>query len=191
MTAEHSNPLWYLTPQPCQSQAKYGKIPREKRSWRLVREINKKLDTPEALDECWLQLVGYWLLHLDREGHWARSICRCFLISIFKTARALYGATLSSLRRSASPSYDSCGISVSSATIETPLGTWYQTTASNMVNTNRRQRNFSACNFCRVRRTKCDRSRPKCGTCARRNVDCIYSEVLSPVQSRYRSCREI
>lgn len=50
----------------------------------------------------------------------------------------------------------------------------------------RRRRNIGACDSCRSRRTKCDGSRPKCGTCAHRGVNCVYPEVLRPTQSRYR-----
>ncbi|OBT39636.1 hypothetical protein VE00_09758 [Pseudogymnoascus sp. WSF 3629] len=39
-----------------------------------------------------------------------------------------------------------------------------------------RKRAIQACRTCRLRRTKCDNSRPACGKCAGLGVECIYQE---------------
>lgn len=41
-----------------------------------------------------------------------------------------------------------------------------------MLNANRNQ----ACENCRLKKTKCDESRPKCGLCKSLGLDCIYNE---------------
>lgn len=41
----------------------------------------------------------------------------------------------------------------------------------------RRKRTAVACQFCRVRKTKCDNVRPQCGYCVRQRARCIYGDV--------------
>lgn len=40
----------------------------------------------------------------------------------------------------------------------------------------RRKRAFAACQFCRLRKTKCDTARPVCGFCQYHNATCIYDD---------------
>ena len=40
----------------------------------------------------------------------------------------------------------------------------------------RRKRNAVACRFCRVRKAKCDNTRPVCGFCVRHKAKCIYDD---------------
>lgn len=40
--------------------------------------------------------------------------------------------------------------------------------------TNKRPRVILACNRCRQRKTRCDGGQPTCGTCAKRNAECVY-----------------
>ncbi|CRK45560.1 hypothetical protein BN1723_006672, partial [Verticillium longisporum] len=42
----------------------------------------------------------------------------------------------------------------------------------------RRKRAVTACQFCRVRKTRCDNSRPRCGYCTRHKARCIYGEEM-------------
>lgn len=49
-----------------------------------------------------------------------------------------------------------------------------------------RKRAFAACQFCRLRKTRCDNTRPTCGYCQLHNATCVYdggddAEVQSPV----------
>lgn len=37
-----------------------------------------------------------------------------------------------------------------------------------------RKRSVTACNFCRLRKVKCDNTRPVCSFCIRHSVDCVY-----------------
>ncbi|RSL91448.1 hypothetical protein CDV31_015465 [Fusarium ambrosium] len=46
-----------------------------------------------------------------------------------------------------------------------------------------RKRAAEACQFCRVRKTKCDSARPRCGFCVRNNATCIYKEVQHTVET--------
>ena len=39
-----------------------------------------------------------------------------------------------------------------------------------------RKRSVYACNFCRVRKVKCDNEKPACGFCVRHGVQCVYAE---------------
>ncbi|KAH6684950.1 hypothetical protein F5X68DRAFT_21292 [Plectosphaerella plurivora] len=41
----------------------------------------------------------------------------------------------------------------------------------------RRKRTPVACQFCRVRKTKCDNVRPQCGYCVRQRAKCIYGDM--------------
>lgn len=48
-----------------------------------------------------------------------------------------------------------------------------------------RKRAFAACQFCRLRKTRCDNTRPTCGYCQLHNATCVYdggddAEVQSP-----------
>ncbi|KAL5618326.1 hypothetical protein FOVSG1_000548 [Fusarium oxysporum f. sp. vasinfectum] len=43
----------------------------------------------------------------------------------------------------------------------------------------RRKRAVTACQFCRVRKTKCDNVRPTCGFCVRHRAKCIYLDADS------------
>lgn len=38
-----------------------------------------------------------------------------------------------------------------------------------------RKRSVTACNFCRVRKAKCDNTRPTCSFCTRHGVTCVYA----------------
>ncbi|KAM5368969.1 hypothetical protein ACJZ2D_009278 [Fusarium nematophilum] len=40
----------------------------------------------------------------------------------------------------------------------------------------RRKRAVTACHFCRMRKTKCDNVRPKCGYCVRQKAKCVYGD---------------
>ncbi|RSL74105.1 hypothetical protein CEP53_000498 [Fusarium sp. AF-6] len=46
-----------------------------------------------------------------------------------------------------------------------------------------RKRAAEACQFCRVRKTKCDSARPRCGFCVRNNATCIYKDVQHTVET--------
>lgn len=41
----------------------------------------------------------------------------------------------------------------------------------------RRKRTAVACQFCRVRKTKCDNVRPQCGYCVRQKAKCVYGDM--------------
>ncbi|KAF5007838.1 hypothetical protein FDECE_5864 [Fusarium decemcellulare] len=41
----------------------------------------------------------------------------------------------------------------------------------------KRKRAITACQFCRMRKTKCDNVRPRCGYCVRQNAKCVYSDT--------------
>lgn len=41
----------------------------------------------------------------------------------------------------------------------------------------RRKRAVTACQFCRVRKTKCDNVRPQCGYCVRHQAKCVYGDA--------------
>ncbi|KAH7274929.1 hypothetical protein B0J15DRAFT_531018 [Fusarium solani] len=41
----------------------------------------------------------------------------------------------------------------------------------------RRKRAVTACQFCRMRKTKCDNVRPKCGYCVRQRAKCVYGDT--------------
>ncbi|KAM5384631.1 hypothetical protein ACJZ2D_001376 [Fusarium nematophilum] len=47
----------------------------------------------------------------------------------------------------------------------------------------RRKRVLEACQFCRVRKVKCDSARPRCGFCIRHDARCIYKDVRQVVES--------
>lgn len=46
-----------------------------------------------------------------------------------------------------------------------------------------RKRAAEACQFCRVRKTKCDSARPRCGFCVRNNATCIYKDVQQTAEA--------
>lgn len=41
-----------------------------------------------------------------------------------------------------------------------------------------RKRAAMACNFCRLRKTKCDNARPKCGYCRHHDAICVYDDAV-------------
>ncbi|KAK3301803.1 uncharacterized protein B0T15DRAFT_323815 [Chaetomium strumarium] len=47
-----------------------------------------------------------------------------------------------------------------------------------------RSRTTTACNACRVRRTRCDRRRPACGYCRNRGLECYYEQSQTSSASR-------
>lgn len=46
-----------------------------------------------------------------------------------------------------------------------------------------RKRAAEACQFCRVRKTKCDSARPRCGFCVRNNATCIYKDIQQTAET--------
>lgn len=49
----------------------------------------------------------------------------------------------------------------------------------------RRKRAAQACQFCRLRKTKCDNVRPCCGTCLHHRARCIYDDDEEPGSAAY------
>lgn len=54
-----------------------------------------------------------------------------------------------------------------------------------------RSRAATACQFCRLRKTKCDNVRPTCGFCRRHRANCVYAQELCDAPFYDEASREI
>ncbi|KAL2826553.1 hypothetical protein BJY01DRAFT_241334 [Aspergillus pseudoustus] len=54
-----------------------------------------------------------------------------------------------------------------------------------------RSRGATACEKCRLRKTKCDSRRPSCGYCLTRGITCVYSDNSDLVESQKRQQNEL
>lgn len=66
--------------------------------------------------------------------------------------------------------------SVDASTSVSPTATRVAATAAASTPYVRRKRAIAACQFCRLRKTKCDNVRPVCGSCRHHQAKCVYTD---------------
>lgn len=86
-----------------------------------------------------------------------------------------------------------------SATIDNPAAARVPATVAAATPYVRRKRAIAACQFCRLRKTKCDNVRPVCGSCRHHQARCVYADGsegdglqvgLDEAESRHREVLE-